>query len=43
MKLGHIECKTRSPGQISEKTYAHFRGHNLNFMFMELCQNVYLS
>ena len=43
MKLGHIESKTRSPGQISETPCAHFRGHNLNVIFMELCQNVYLS
>ena len=44
MKLGHIGSKTRSPGQILEKkTCVHSRGHNLNAIFMKLCQNVYLS
>ena len=43
MKLGHIKLKTRSPGQISEKPCVHFRGHNLKAIFMEFCQNVYLS
>ena len=42
-KLGYIESKPRSPGEISEKPCAHFRGHNLNAIFLVLCQNVYLS
>ena len=38
LKLGHIGSETRSPGQILEKPFVHFRGHSSNAIFMKLCQ-----
>ena len=39
-KLGHVGSKTRSLGQILEKTCVHSRGHSLDSKVMKLCQNV---
>ena len=40
LKLGHIGFKTRSPGQIIEKSCVHTRGHSIDQKFMKFCQNV---
>ena len=37
---GNIGSKTRSLGQIFEKTSIHSRGHSFGPNFMKLCQNV---
>ena len=41
-KLGHVNSKTRSQGQIIEKPCVHSRGHSFDQKFMRLCQNVIL-
>ena len=37
-KLGHVGSKTRSLGQIFDKSSVHTRGHNFDANFMKLCQ-----
>ena len=39
LKLGHVGSKTRSIGQILEKTCVHSRRHSFDSKFMKLCQN----
>ena len=39
-KLGHVGSKTRSLGQILEKSCVHSRRHSFDPSFMKLCQNV---
>ena len=39
LKLGHVELKTRSLGQILEKPCVHSRGHSFDSEFMKLYQN----
>ena len=41
-KLGHLESKTRSPGQISGKPY-HFSTHIFQAIIIKLAQNVCLD
>ena len=38
--MGHVESKSRSPGQILEKPSIHFRGHIFSLILMKLGQNV---
>ena len=40
LKLGHVGSKTRSLGQILEKTSVHSRGHSFDLKFTKLYQNV---
>ena len=40
LKVGHIRSKTRSLGQIIEKTSVHSRGHSIYPKFLKACQNV---
>ena len=42
-KLGHVESKTRSLGQILEKPCVHSRGHIFSLILMNLGQNVCLD
>ena len=42
-KLGHVQLKTRSLGQIIEKPCKHSRGHIFCLIFMKLGQNVHLN
>ena len=37
--LGYVGSKTRSLGQILEKTCIHSRGHSFDSKFMKLYQN----
>ena len=39
-KVGHVESKIRSLGQILEKPCVHSRGHRFEQNFTKLCQNV---
>ena len=39
-KLCQVGSKTRSPGQILEKSCVHYRGHRFDRNFMKHCQNV---
>ena len=41
-KLGHVWSKTRSLGQILEKTCVHSKRHSFDPKFMKLCQLVNL-
>ena len=41
-ELGHLESKTRSPGQIKGKPY-HSRGHIFEIIIMNLAQNIWLN
>ena len=43
LKMGHVGSKTRSLGHISEKPYAHSRGHIFSPIIMKLGQNVCLD
>ena len=38
--MGHVGSKTRSLGQILEKTSVHSRGHSFDLKFTKLYQNV---
>ena len=40
LKLGHVGSKTRSLGQILEKTCVHSNRHGFDPEFMKLCQIV---
>ena len=40
LKLGHVGSKTRSLGQILEKSCVYSRGHSFDSKFMKLDQNV---
>ena len=40
LKMGHVESKTRSMGQILEKPCVHFRGYILCLILCRLGQNV---
>ena len=40
MKLGYVGSKTRSLGQILEKTSVHSRGHSFDLKFTNFYQNV---
>ena len=40
MKLGHVGSKTRSLGQVLEKTSVHSRGHSFDSKLTKLYQNV---
>ena len=42
-KLGHLESKPRSPGQISRKPCKHSSGHIFEAIIMNLAQNVCLD
>ena len=42
LKLGHLGSKTRSPGQISGKSY-HSSGHIFEAIIINLAQNVCLD
>ena len=42
-KLGHLESKTRSPGQISGKSCYHSMGHIFEAIIINLAQNVCLA
>ena len=42
LKLGHVESKSRSLGQIIEKPFEHLRGHMFESICSELGQNVCL-
>ena len=39
-KLGHVESKTKSLGQILEKPCVHSRGYSFDSKFMKLYHNV---
>ena len=39
LKLGHVGSRSRSQGQILEKTCVHSRGHSFDSKFMRLYQN----
>ena len=41
--MGHIGSKTRSLGQILEKSSVRCRGHILSLIVMKLCHNVCLD
>ena len=41
--LGHVGSKTRSVGQIEEKSYFHSRGHIFDPVSMKFGQNVCLD
>ena len=43
LKLGHVESKTRSVGQILEKPCVRSRGHIFSPILMKLSQNVCLD
>ena len=43
LKMGHVESKTRSMGQILEKPFVHCRGHIFSPILMKLGQNVCLN
>ena len=43
LKLGHVGSKTRSPGQILEKSCVRCRGHIFSLILMKLSQNVCLD
>ena len=43
MKMGYVWSKTRSLGQILEKTYARFRGHIFSLIITKLGQNICLD
>ena len=40
LKMGHVESKTRSMGQILEKPCVHFRGYIFSLILFRLGQNV---
>ena len=40
LKLGHVGSKTRSLGQILEKSCVHAQRHSFDPKFMKLCQIV---
>ena len=40
LKMGHVESKTRSMGQILEKPCVHFRGYVFSLILFRLGQNV---
>ena len=40
LKVGHVESKIRSLGQILKKSCVHSRRHSFDPMCMKLCQNV---
>ena len=40
LKMGHVEPKTRSMGQILEKPCVHFRGYIFSLILFRLGQNV---
>ena len=39
LNLGHVGSKSRSLGQIIEKPCLHFRGHNIDSIFIKLTHN----
>ena len=41
--MGHVWCKTRSPGQMLEKPCVYSRGHIFCQKIMKLGQNVCLD
>jgi len=41
--MGHVGTKTRSPGQIFQKSCFHSRGNVCDPILMKLGQNVYLD
>ena len=43
LEMGHVRLKTRSLGQMSEKHYAHSRGHIFCQIIMKRDQNVCLD
>ena len=40
LKLGHVEAKTRSLGQVLEKPCVHSRGQSFDSKVMKLYKNV---
>ena len=42
-KMGHVRSKTKSLGQMLEKTYVCSRGHIFSLIIMKLGQNVCLD
>ena len=42
-KMGHVGSKSRSLGQILEKSFVSFRGHIFSLIIMTLGQNVCLD
>ena len=42
LKLGHLGLKTRSPGQISGKSFYHSSSHIFEAVIINLAQNVCL-
>ena len=42
-KMSHVGSKTRSLGQILQKTCVPFRGQIFSPIIMKLCQNVFLD
>ena len=42
LKLGHVQMKTRSLGQIIKNPCQHSRGHIFCLIFINFCQNVCL-
>ena len=42
LRMGHVGSKTRSQGQVLEKTCVDSRWHSFDPDFMKLYQNVYL-
>ena len=42
-KMGHVVSKTRSLGQFLEKPCVLSRRHSFDPVFMELCQNDFLT
>ena len=43
LKMGHVGSKNRSLGQFLEKPYVLSRRHSFDPVFMELCQNDFLT
>ena len=41
--MGHVESKTRSLGQILEKSYVHPRGHIFSLIIIKPRQDVCLN
>ena len=41
--MGHVGSKTRSPGQILEKSCVHSRGHIFSPIIIKVRQNVCLG
>ena len=39
LKMGHVGSKTKSVGQMLEKSVVRSRGHIFNEIIMKLCQN----